>query len=62
MNIQLWHNQTQFCHIVELKRTHVTLRLELYEQNIKLINGKASSSTLVEELASHYKMNLKKTN
>ena len=31
-------------------------------ENIKLINGKASSSTLVEELASYDKMNHKETN
>ena len=26
MNIQLQHNQTQFFHIIELKRTYITLR------------------------------------
>jgi hypothetical protein len=31
-------------------------------ENIKLINGKASSSTLVEELVSHDKRNHKETN
>ena len=31
-------------------------------ENIKLINGEASSSTLVEELASHDKRNHKDTN
>ena len=31
-------------------------------ENIKLINGEASSSTLVEELASHDKSNHKETN
>jgi hypothetical protein len=31
-------------------------------ENIKLINGEASSSTLVEELASHDKRNHKETN
>ena len=31
-------------------------------ENIKLINSKASSSTLVEELASHDKRNHKETN
>ena len=65
MNIQLQHIQTQFCHIIELKRTYITLRSELYKrkyENIKLINGEASSSTLVEESASHDKRNHKKTN
>ena len=31
-------------------------------ENIKLINGEASSSTLVEKLASHDKRNHKETN
>ena len=36
--------------------------IQTKHENIKLINGEASSLTLVEELASHDKMNHKKTN
>jgi hypothetical protein len=56
MNIQLRPNQTKFCHIIELKRINIALKIGIVRtkcENIKLINGEASSSTLVEELASY---------
>jgi len=58
------NNQSQFCHTIELKRTYITLNdgfVRTKHKNIKLINGEASSSTLVEELASHDKRNHKET-
>jgi hypothetical protein len=61
MNIQLRHNQTQFCYIIKFKQINVGI-VQIKHENIKLINGKASSSTLVEELASRDKRNYKETN
>ena len=58
------NNQSQFCHIIELKRTDIALKIRIVWtkcENIKLINGEASSSSLVEELASHDKWNHKET-
>jgi hypothetical protein len=61
MNIQLGHNQSQFSHIIELKQTYNTLNIGFvriaHMRNIEQINGEASLSTLVEELASHDKRN-----
>jgi hypothetical protein len=36
MNIQLWHNQSQYSHEIELKRTFMTLKDRLkYKLTIK---------------------------
>jgi hypothetical protein len=65
MNIQLGHNQSQFSHIIELKRTYITLNIGFvriaHMINVKQINGEASFSTLVEELASHDQRNHSET-
>jgi hypothetical protein len=59
------NNQSQFCHEIELKRTHITLNdklsIKLNMKTCKKINSDASSSTLEEDLASHDKRNHKRT-
>ena len=48
---------------IEMNTHYIKVRIvQTKHENIKLINGEASSSTLVEELASHDKRNNKKTN
>ena len=56
-NTMLSHNWIEMnTHYIEVEIVRIK------HKNIKLINGKNSSSTLVEELASHDKRNHKKTN
>ena len=54
------NNQSQFCHTIKLKQIYITLNdgiVRIDHKTMQTFNGKASSSTLVEDLTFHDKTN-----